>query len=216
MKRVFGFFEVVFDLLYLVIALILGMNLLMTSVTGSIRRLAGIMALILVLGDGFHLFPRMALVLTKREEELRPALGRGKQITSITMTIFYLFLWWIGKLVFSLEFGSSWDYIVYFLAGLRILISLFPQNKWRERYPPVNWGIYRNIPFFLLGVIVSVLFFVHKSMTPSLSWMWLAIILSFAFYLPVVIWANKNPKIGMLMLPKTCTYLWMLFMCLSL
>ena len=46
--------------------------------------------------------------------------------------------------------------------------------------------------------------------------MWLAILLSFAFYLPVVLWSNQNPKVGILMLPKTCAYLWMLAMCLSL
>ncbi|HPF18680.1 MAG TPA: hypothetical protein PLY08_03755 [Bacillota bacterium] len=46
--------------------------------------------------------------------------------------------------------------------------------------------------------------------------MWLAILLSFAFYLPVVLWSNRYPKIGMLMLPKTCTYLWMLVMLLAL
>jgi hypothetical protein len=93
---------------------------------------------------------------------------------------------------------------------------MLPQNKWQERYPPVTWGIVRNIPFFLQGVIVAVLFFLQRSNLSGLSLMWLAISLSFAFYLPVVVLANRNPKIGMLMLPKTCSYLWMLAMCLSL
>ncbi|WP_262428293.1 hypothetical protein [Paratissierella segnis] len=93
---------------------------------------------------------------------------------------------------------------------------MLPQNKWQERYPPINWGIWRNIPFFILGISVSGLFFLQRSIVPGLGCMWLAIILSFAFYLPVVLWSNKNPKIGMLMLPKSCAYLWMLVMCLSL
>lgn len=42
---------------------------------------------------------------------------------------------------------------------------------------------------------------------PALRWRWLAIALSFAFYLPVVLWSNRQPKAGMLMLPKTCAYL---------
>jgi len=46
--------------------------------------------------------------------------------------------------------------------------------------------------------------------------MWLAIILSFAFYLPVVIGAHKKPVFGVLMFPKTCMYLWMLAMCSTL
>ena len=38
--------------------------------------------------------------------------------------------------------------------------------------------------------------------------MWLTIVLSFGFYIPVVLWADVNPLIGMLMIPKTCAYVW--------
>ena len=38
--------------------------------------------------------------------------------------------------------------------------------------------------------------------------MWLTIVLSFAFYLPVVLFADQIPVIGMLMIPKTCAYVW--------
>jgi len=38
--------------------------------------------------------------------------------------------------------------------------------------------------------------------------MWLTIVLSFAFYIPVVLWADVSPMIGMLMIPKTCAYVW--------
>ena len=180
------------------------------------RMLSGIMALVLVIGDSFHLIPRIRLIRTGKEQELRKKLGRGKQITSITMTVFYLILWHIGLIVFSPSNIKFVTYAVYVLAIIRIVICLLPQNKWEERYPPLTWGIWRNIPFFLQGIVVSGLFFIYRNLNLSLNLMWLAIILSFAFYLPVVIWSNKNPKIGMLMLPKTCTYLWMLFMCMSL
>lgn len=30
----------------------------------------------------------------------------------------------------------------------------------------------------------------------------------FAFYIPVVLWADVVPMIGMLMIPKTCAYVW--------
>lgn len=32
------------------------------------------------------------------------------------------------------------------------------------------------------------------------------------FYFPVVLWAQAVPIIGMMMLPKTCMYIWMLCM----
>jgi hypothetical protein len=39
----------------------------------------------------------------------------------------------------------------------------------------------------------------------------LAVVLSFAFYIPVVLWAQVNMLIGMLMIPKTLAYLWIVF-----
>lgn len=214
MKRVFGVFEAVFDGLYLTAALGLGLYLLFTG--GGVRGLAGVMALVLVGGDVFHLVPRMRVIAGGDEERHRAALGRGKQITSISMTVFYLLLWQLGLILFSAKPIEGWSYLVYGLAALRILLCLLPQNRWQERYPPVSWGILRNVPFFLLGAVVSGLFYLHRAAIPGFSLMWLAILLSFAFYLPVVLWANKNPKVGMFMLPKTCVYLWMLAMCLSL
>ena len=117
---------------------------------------------------------------------------------------------------FSPKDISGWSYSIYALTTIRILLCLLPQNKWQERYPPVTWGILRNIPFFLQGALVAILYFLSRNTSSGLGPMWLAIALSFLFYLPVVLWANKNPRIGMLMLPKTCAYLWMLVICLSL
>ena len=42
--------------------------------------------------------------------------------------------------------------------------------------------------------------------------MWLAIVLSFGFYIPVVLFADAYPAVGALMLPKTCAYVWMVVM----
>ena len=42
--------------------------------------------------------------------------------------------------------------------------------------------------------------------------MWLAIVLSFAFYIPVVLWADVVPLVGMLMIPNTCAYVWVVWM----
>lgn len=215
MKRVFGMVEAVFDLLYLSAALLIGFSLILSGSHNPARLQAGIMAFVLAGGDAFHLLPRIAVILSGREERLRPVLGLGKLITSITMTIFYLLLWRLGLSLFASGTGF-WSYTVYALAAVRIFLCLLPQNRWKERYPPVKWGIFRNIPFFLQGMIVAGLFLLHRSAVPALGPMWLAIILSFAFYLPVVLWANKNTKIGMLMLPKSCAYIWILAMCLLL
>ena len=77
-------------------------------------------------------------------------------------------------------------------------------------YAPLSWGIYRNIPFALMGLIIIVLFYksAKENNDSSFRWMWLTIVLSFAFYIPVVLLADVIPMIGMLMIPKTCAYVW--------
>ena len=63
MKRVFGTVEALFDILYLFSALILAFILLFSSQGNSARILAGIMALVLVGGDAFHLIPHVIFQL---------------------------------------------------------------------------------------------------------------------------------------------------------
>lgn len=212
MNRVFGWFEVIFDVLYLVTTLTLGLILFYTGLGNPPRMLAGSMALILVFGDAFHLLPRIKVIISGNEKNLRRALGRGKQIASITMTGFYLLMWQMALLIFPMGISKSWSYIIYLLAAIRVILCLLPQNQWQDRYPPVNWGIWRNIPFVLIGTMVSGLFLFYKNIVSGMGFMWIAIIASFVFYIPVVLWAHKNPKIGMLMLPKTLSYVWMVIM----
>ena len=99
---------------------------------------------------------------------------------------------------------------VYVLAGLRILLCMMPQNQWLSAEAPLSWGVYRNIPFALLGLVVIVLFYTSakQATDKAFRWMWLTIVLSFAFYIPVVIFADQYPLVGMLMIPKTCAYVW--------
>ena len=91
-----------------------------------------------------------------------------------------------------------------------ILLCLLPQNQWLSAEAPLSWGIYRNIPFALLGLLVILLFYrsAKEQKDRAFRWMWLTIVLSFGFYIPVVLWADAVPMIGMLMIAKTCAYVW--------
>ncbi len=85
-----------------------------------------------------------------------------------------------------------------------------PQNAWTSADAPLSWAIYRNIPFALLGALIVVLFYrsARKKQDKAFRHLWLTIVLSFACYIPVVLFANAIPAVGMLMIPKTCAYVW--------
>ena len=85
-----------------------------------------------------------------------------------------------------------------------------PQNEWISADAPLSWGIYRNIPFTILGMLIIVIFYrsAKEKEDRLFRWLWLTVLLSFSCYLPVVLFADAIPAVGMLMIPKTCAYVW--------
>lgn len=202
--------ETLFDAVYLVTVITLGVLMIRKSSGRKQYLLFGIMAVTLGAGDAFHLIPRAFALCTTGLEHYTAALGYGKFITSITMTVFYILLYYVWRLRYQIKDHTALTVSVYLLALLRIVLCLFPQNAWTSADAPLNWGIYRNIPFAAMGLLIIVLFYqmAKKQNDRSFRFMWLTIVLSFAFYIPVVLFADTVPAIGMLMIPKTCAYVW--------
>ena len=202
--------ETLFDIVYLILVITLGLRMIIKGRKEKQFFLFGMMAVILGCGDAFHLLPRAYALCTTGLENFTVALGIGKLVTSITMTVFYVLLYYVWRIRYDVRSGSGLSVSIFLLAALRIVLCLFPQNEWTSADAPLSWGIYRNIPFVLLGVLIIVLFFkkTHETNDRAFRFMWLAIVLSFGFYIPVVLFANAIPMIGMLMIPKTCVYVW--------
>ena len=144
--------ETLFDAAYLVTVVTLGC-IMVKSAQDRETKLFGWMAVILGCGDAFHLVPRAWALCTDGLAAHAAALGAGKFITSITMTIFYVILYHIGKRRYGLHIRALTG-AVYALAAARIGLCLFPQNAWLSANPPLSWGIWRNVPFALLGALV--------------------------------------------------------------
>ena len=173
----------------------------------------GIMAVTLGVGDAFHLIPRAYALCTDGLAAHTTALGIGKFITSITMTVFYVLLYHIWEMRYTI-YSSALRISIYMLAIIRIALCFFPQNAWTSAQAPISWGILRNLPFAAMGIVIIVLFYRQAKQNNDhvFRFMWLAITLSFLFYIPVVLWADTIPLIGMLMIPKTLAYVWVVFM----
>ncbi len=209
--------ETIFDIFYLTFAIVTGLYLIKNGTTLLIKKF-GILTLILGVGDSFHLVPRCYALWTTGLENYSVALGFGKFVTSITMTVFYLLLYYVWLDYFQVKKNKTLHYTIYSLAILRVLLCLLPQNLWFSSSPSLLFGILRNIPFTILGIIIIVIYAKEVARTNDkiFSKLPLAVILSFGFYIPVVLFSSIYPIVGALMIPKTLAYVWIIFMGLQL
>ena len=206
--------ETIFDIFYLGFALITGLTMLRRGNTPLVKK-AGLMAALLGAGDAFHLVPRCYALWTTGLSANAAALGVGKFITSITMTVFYLLLYYIWRDRYQINDRKSLTAAMWILSVLRVALCLFPQNQWLTYRQPLLFGVLRNIPFAIMGIIIIVIFTqeTKKANDPVFRFMPLAVILSFGFYLPVVLFSGIAPIVGVLMIPKTLSYVWIVLMC---
>lgn len=177
-------FESMFDIAYLCIVITLGIRLL--PINNKEAKLFGIMAILLGTGDAFHLLPRVISHLSPEGFEAHgAALSWGKFVTGITMTLFYVLFYYYYRSR-SGDTDNKKRNAVYFLALIRIALMLLPQNEWGKTPENYLFGIYRNIPFAILGGFLIYWSLKEKS-KPGMKHMGLLVFLSFLFYLPVVL-----------------------------
>ena len=213
--------ENVFCIGYLAFALIAGIIFITRTLsTGNLfYRICAVMTLLLGGGDAFHLIPRIIYNFkgeTSDENEQKKRnfwLGLGNLVSSITMTVFYVFFFAALSVKHGANDPSSVmpkQFTLYLIlcviAILRIILCVFRENHWFTKEHDNRWGLYRNIPFVVMGVITVMYLIVWYQ-----EWL-LAILvtISFACYMTVVLGAGKKPMLGMMMIPKTICYIWMI------
>lgn len=207
-------FETIFDILYLVGVITSGIIMFKKGGANPLVKKFGLMAILLGAGDSFHLVPRAYALWTTGLEANAVALGIGKLITSVTMTVFYLILYFIWRERYNIQGRKNLTTAMWVLTVARIALCLLPQNDWLSYQQPLFYGILRNIPFSIMGILIIVLFAqeAKKAKDKVFQFMPLAVILSFGFYIPVVLFGSTVPLVGILMIPKTLAYVWIVLM----
>ena len=105
--------EILFDVVYLVSVVTIGI-LIIKKCRGNMQyKLFGIMAVTLGVGDSFHLVPRAIALCTTGLDNYTVPLGVGKLITSITMTVFYILLYYVWRLRYHIEGKQKLTWAVY-------------------------------------------------------------------------------------------------------
>ena len=202
-----------FYFLYLTLMVGVGLYLLVKSKKVNQNYIyLGVGCLLLAFGDAFHLIPRAIGLFTDTLDnpsmELAKWLGIGKLITSVTMTLFYVLVYVYFDRKGAFPSSQVNRVLVGLFAFVRLLLLAFPQNGWLTNGNDLTWGMIRNIPFVALGADIVVLTIIYLRKVKPYRFLFLAIILSFGFYIPVVVWTASYSWVGMLMLPKTICYLW--------
>ena len=183
--------EAIFDAVYLIFDLVAAVLFFIFSQGNMLFILYGILTLTLCGGDAFHLVPRIIRAVHGSNEKIKRQLGIGLQVSSITMTVFYIILMYIWKLTFpEFRIPVVIEAVIWISAVVRIVICMFPQNNWcTDEGNTYGYHMTRMVA---------------------------AIIISFGCYLPVTLFSKTKPKVGLLMIPKTCAYMWIIVMGLQL
>ena len=109
--------ETLFDAVYLVSVITIGILMIRGSKGNKQFCLFGLMAVVLGAGDSFHLIPRALALCTTGLENYTVPLGLGKWITSVTMTIFYVLLYYVWRQRYQIKGKGILTAAVYALAS---------------------------------------------------------------------------------------------------
>lgn len=212
-------FEIIFNVLYLALVWILvGVLLnLRRKLAGNRRRLAGLFALafgLLAFGDTGHVGFRVAAyslgglesVLTIADRSIS-LVGAGAAATAFTVTLFYVVLLEIWRVRYHRIYGG-FEYGLLVAAATRLYMLTLSVNEWWRVVPSQPWSTIRNLPLIVLGLGVAFLILRDSAANGDRAFQWIgiAVLVSFGFYLPVILWVQQAPLLGMLMIPKTLAY----------
>lgn len=207
--------EIVFNLAYLavvwtLVGLMIGGRARVASADWSVARLFIAAFALLALGDTGHVgFRVWAYALGDLEAQVGGVglVGIGALSTAITVTLFYVLLVMIWQTRFQKPLGW-FGWILFAAAIVRLIVMAFPQNDWNSSVPPQPWSLYRNLPLIIqgLGVAYLILRDARARQDRLFQWVGIWILVSYAFYTPVILFVQAVPLVGMLMIPKTLAY----------
>ena len=204
--------EIIFDVLYLMTVWVL--VALMLKKRGNLleenKKIGGLFIwafFLLALGDTGHVGFRVLAYATGGLEANPALVGIGALATAVTVTFFYMLVAEIWRVRFNRK--KDWVWWGLMAVGvIRLLIMIPAQNQWTSVVPPLNWSLARNIPLMIQGIGIAILLLKDaiKHNDKMVKWISAMIFVSYLCYTPVILFVQKVPMLGMLMMPKTLAY----------
>jgi hypothetical protein len=211
--------EILFNVVYLLViwGLVIAMARRRSLLSPDVRSFATLFMWafgLLALGDTGHVGFRVWAYARGGLDTTISALGRevglvglGALSTAITVTLFYVLMLFIWQRRFGKPLGAV-GYALLAAAAARMVLMTFPQNQWNNSVPPRTWSILRNLPLVFQGLGVAYLILRDARVAGDRTFQLLGylILVSYGFYIPVILFVQRVPMIGMLMIPKTMAY----------
>lgn len=211
--------EIGFNISYLLVvwSLVIVMGRRQAPVAAADRRVARLFwlaFLLLALGDTGHVgfrvwaYARGSLETALSLGGLQIGLvGVGALATAVTVTGFYVLMLFIWQARYQRPLGWFGGLLL-LAAGVRLLLMLPAANEWNSAVPPQPWSLVRNLPLVVqgLGVAFLILRDARRTQDRPFFGVGIWILVSYAFYTPVILWVQQAPLLGMLMIPKTLAY----------
>jgi len=211
--------EVSFDILYLIVIWILVFKMyrrrsVVNPENRHVARLVMIAFALLALGDTGHVGFRVVAYamgdptphfsFLEMSFSLR---GIGTVATAITVTLFYVLMVAIWRYRFDKQYGP-FQHLLFASALVRLVLLALPVNQWNNPVSTQPWSTIRNLPLLVQGLVAFlILRDAQAKKDRAFWWMGIMILVSFACYMAVVLFVQQVPLIGMLMIPKTVTYI---------
>lgn len=214
--------EIIFDVLYLFAIWIL--VFLMLSKRSNLlpeNKRIGMLFIwaffLLALGDTGHVGFRVVAYLSGGLEANAILTGIGSFATAVTVTLFYMLVTEIWRQRFDKKRGFIW-WSLMAVGIIRLIIMLPAGNQWSGSETPLGWSLARNIPLMIQGLAVAALLLVNgmKANDKLATRVSVFIFISYACYIPVILFARYIPALGMLMMPKTLAYMAVAFLAFSM
>jgi hypothetical protein len=211
--------EVIFNITYLVViwGLVIALLWRRGELSPDQRKLSDWITAafaLLALGDTGHVgFRVWAYALGGLESQVSlfgrsiSLVGAGALMTTVTVTLFYVLMLEVWRLRFKRRYGT-FEYFLLIAAATRLYMLTLSINEWWRVVPDQPWSTIRNIPLMIQGLGLAYLILRDSiaSHDTTFRWIGISILISFACYIPVILFVQQAPMIGMLMIPKTMAY----------
>jgi hypothetical protein len=211
--------EILFNITYLVViwGLVITMFRRRDELSPERRHLADLVTIaftLLAIGDTGHVgFRVWAYAMGGLESQVMilgrsiSLVGTGALMTAVTVTLFYMVMLEVWRVRFNRRYGT-FEYFLLIAGATRLYMLTLSVNDWWRVVPEQPWSTIRNIPLMIQGLGLAYLILRDSIAKKDITFKWIgiSILVSYACYIPVILFVQQAPLIGMLMIPKTLAY----------